>query len=112
MEGPAARVEGAQPTATPDDCELAEHIILADAKVMAMVAERYGIHDASRVVFDPWTLHGTPAGLEGRRLMQGFLYVRGGPEDNEYAHPLDLLPIVDLNLGRVVSVECYDVAAK
>lgn len=25
-----------------------------------------------------------------------------------YAHPLDLLPLVDLNLGKVVNIECYD----
>ncbi len=52
-------------------------------QVMAMVEERYGITDTSLIVFDPWTLHGTPAGMEGRRLMQGFLYVRTSPTDNE-----------------------------
>lgn len=33
--------------------------------------------------------------------MQGFLYVRSCKADNEYAHPLDLCPLVDLNLGKV-----------
>jgi primary-amine oxidase len=75
---------------------------------MAMVRDRYGITDPRLIVFDPWTLHGTPAGLEGRRLMQGFLYARASPDDNEYAHPLDLVPLVDLNLGKVVAIECYD----
>ncbi|KAI8475788.1 MAG: copper amine oxidase [Monoraphidium minutum] len=101
-------MDGLQPTATPDDCTLAEEIILKDKRVMAMVAERYGITDPALIVFDPWTLHGTPAGYEGRRLMQGFLYVRTSPDDNEYAHPLDLLPLVDLNLGQVINIECYD----
>ena len=80
------QIDGAQPTATPCDGRLAEEIILADAGVMAMVAERYGITDARLLVFDAWTLHGSaglPAGLEGRRLMQAFLYVRLTPEDNE-----------------------------
>lgn len=48
-----------------------------------MVAERYGITDPKLIVFDPWTLHGTPEGYEGRRLMQGFLYVRQSETDNE-----------------------------
>ncbi len=33
--------------------------------------------------------------------MKGFLYVRTCKADNEYAHPLDLCPLVDLNLGKV-----------
>jgi Cu2+-containing amine oxidase len=50
---------------------------------MDMVAERYGITDPNLIIFDPWTLHGTPPGYEGRRLMQGFLYVRKCKDDNE-----------------------------
>jgi Cu2+-containing amine oxidase len=50
---------------------------------MGLVRDRYGITDPALIVFDPWTLHGTPAGFEGRRLMQGFLYVRKSPTDNE-----------------------------
>jgi hypothetical protein len=34
--------------------------------------------------------------------LQGFLYGRLCPGDNEYAHPLDMVPIVDLNEVRVV----------
>jgi Cu2+-containing amine oxidase len=52
-------------------------------------------------VFDPWSLNGTPEEYKGRRLMQGFLYVRSCKADNEYAHPLDMCPLVDLNLGKV-----------
>jgi primary-amine oxidase len=43
---------------------------------------------------------------------QGFLYVRTSKEDNEYAHPLDLVPLVDLNAGKVVHVDMYDEPAK
>lgn len=105
-------MEGMEPTTTPCDNVLAEEIILADEKVMGMVRDRYGIVDRDLIVFDPWTLHGTPKGFEGRRLMQGFLYVRKCEKDNEYAHPLDLVPLVDLNLGKVVHIECYDRPAK
>lgn len=33
--------------------------------------------------------------------MQGFLFLKLSPNDNEYAHPLDLTVIVDLNAGKV-----------
>ena len=36
------------------------------------------------------------------------LYLQPG----RYAHPLDLLPLVDLNLGKVIHIECYDKPAK
>ena len=29
------------------------------------------------------------------------MYVRTSPEDNHYAHPLDFVPIVDLNTEKV-----------
>jgi hypothetical protein len=38
-----------------------------------------------------------------RCALQGFLYVRADKCDNEYAHPLDLCALVDLNLGKVRS---------
>lgn len=64
------QVEGVQPTTTPDDNVLAEHIIMADPRIRQLLRERYDISDPDLIVFDPWTLHGTPEGYEGRRLMQ------------------------------------------
>ncbi len=49
--------------------------------------------------------HNAPAHLNQRRIMQGFIYGRTCPGDNEYAHPLDLCPIVDLNEMRVVHID-------
>lgn len=42
------------------------------------------------------------------RLVQTFLYLRLDPDDNAYAHPIDILPVVDLNTERVVVVEGLD----
>ena len=80
--------------------------------------ERYGIEDMSQVACDPWSIHlASPADREaaivdqatGRqgRLIQTFLYWRreGGMACNHYAHPLDILPVVDLNSQTVVRVE-------
>ena len=49
------------------------------------------------------------------RLVQCFMYARDPTKcppgnamaDNHYAHPLDLLPIVDLGAGKVVDVQMY-----
>lgn len=101
-----------QPTTTPDDNMLAESIIMADTRIQQLLSERYGITDPELIVFDPWSLNGTPEEYKGRRLMQGFLYVRSCKADNEYAHPLDLCPLVDLNLGKVVHVDMYDQPAR
>jgi primary-amine oxidase len=64
------QIEGVQPTTTPDDCNLAEHIIMADPRIRQLLATRYGITDPDLMVFDPWSLHGTPEQYKGRRLMQ------------------------------------------
>ena len=98
---------GTQPMFTPDDCDLAEQIVLKSSWVQKVVHERYGISPedfASRLVCDPWSVHlagsddhalvqkgteqngGVPA-----RLVQTFLYHRQagkGMEDNHYAHPV------------------------
>lgn len=66
----SSQLEGVQPTTTPNDNLLAEQIIMADPQIRQLCSERYGITDPNLIVFDPWTLHGTPAGFEGRRLMQ------------------------------------------
>ena len=38
--------------------------------------------------------------LEGR-LVQLWLYGRSHPDDNHYAHPIDIVVLVDLNLKKV-----------
>ncbi|PXF49742.1 Primary amine oxidase [Gracilariopsis chorda] len=105
--------EGAQPVLTPDDCHLAEKIVKADSRVRELISKRYGIDDIDSLVCDPWSVHvsGNYAPLSFRednqaaRLVQTFLYRRDHPVDNHYAHPIDILPVVDLNMRTVVTVE-------
>lgn len=40
-----------------------------------------------------------PSGLG--RVIQLFMYLRNHPDDNHYAHPLDFVPVADLNLKKV-----------
>jgi primary-amine oxidase len=109
--------KGVQPLLTPEDCNLAEAIVQSSKEVASLLAERYGITDMSRVACDPWSIHiasdadremthWREDGVPGR-LVQAFLYHRGygdGLEDNHYAHPIDIVPVVDLNAREVVTV--------
>jgi primary-amine oxidase len=118
---------GRQPMFTPDDCDLAERIVQESPRVRAVLAERYGIDDPQRVACDPWSVHlaGGEADLaltewrknEGDgsgippRLIQTFLYLRRrgeGLEDNHYACPIDVLPVVDLNARKVIHISGLD----
>jgi primary-amine oxidase len=113
---------GAQPMFTPEDCELAEAIVHASPEVAKVLQERYGIDDITRVACDPWSVNlaseedvaltqwNKESGVPGR-LVQTFLYHRqygDGIEDNHYAHPIDILPVVDLNARKVVKIEGLD----
>lgn len=111
---------GLQPMFSPDDCDLAEAIVQRSALVQQILRERYGIDDISRVACDPWSVNLACAedkaltigeGGKPARLVQTFLYHRqlgDGLEDNHYAHPIDILPVVDLNSETVVKIDGLD----
>ncbi|GFR44735.1 hypothetical protein Agub_g6063 [Astrephomene gubernaculifera] len=102
-------LEGVQPLTTPDDNFEAEAVVRADPRVAQLLAERYGVTDvANQLICDTWACHHAPQEFNHRRLMQGFLYLKlSGPHDNEYAHPLDLVPLVDLNERKVIHIDMY-----
>lgn len=106
-----------QPIFSPDDCFLAEAIVKADDGVRELLKSRYGIEDVDGIVCDPWSVHVASADFPALawrddgvppRLVQTFLYARDDPEDNQYAHPIDILPVVDLNAGKVVQIDGLD----
>jgi primary-amine oxidase len=121
---------GRQPMFTPDDCDLAERIVQQSEQVQEALRERYGIDDMSRVACDPWSVHLAGSQDDDQlmltewrkktdrddsgasptipaRLIQTFLYLRQngtGLQDNHYACPIDILPVVDLNAQVVVRI--------
>ena len=113
--------KGTQPLLTPEDCDLAEAIVQSSTEVSNALRDRYGITDASRVACDPWSVHLASAAdrelvnwrdddVPGR-LVQTFLYHRQygeGLEGNHYAHPIDIVPVVDLNARTVVTIHGMD----
>jgi hypothetical protein len=66
------------------------------------LGRRYGITDLSNVLCDPWSVHASPVAA---RIIQCFMYTRLRPEGNQYAHPLDMTPIVDMDKGKVVRID-------
>jgi primary-amine oxidase len=114
---------GTQPLFSPDDCDLAEAIAKSSPAVQKAVLERYGIKDVEKeLVCDPWSVHladeadtsltTDPDTGRPRRLIQTFLYQRmlniDTLEDNHYAHPIDIVPVVDLNTGQVIRIDGMD----
>lgn len=113
---------GVQPVLTPADCALAEEIVKGDSDVQALLRTQYQL-DACNLICDPWSVHISEDAVSGEdavipgastlddlndmRLVQTFLYADPdcqGAVHNHYAHPLHLLPIVDLVSQRVVSI--------
>ncbi|KAG7372128.1 copper amine oxidase [Nitzschia inconspicua] len=109
--------KGVQPLLTPEDCDLAEAIVQSSPEVAAAMRDRYNIIDMPTVTCDPWSIHLASEedrqltnwrddGIPGR-LVQTFLYHRQygeGLEDNVYAHPIDIVPVVDLIARKVVTI--------
>lgn len=97
---------------TVDDAVEAEEIMKANPDFQRVVAERYGITNMDVLAVDPWyngerfeTKDNTPVG----RQMMMFLYMRmGDPDDNFYAHPLDLVVDIDLYTKKVIKMFMYD----
>lgn len=96
-------VPGAQALITPDDCVEAEAIAKSDPEVQRLLRERYGVTDLSLVCCDPWSVHASP--LPSSRIIQCFTYLKLSPQGNQYAHPVDMVPIVDMTAGKVVRID-------
>ncbi|KAJ3121576.1 hypothetical protein HK098_003581 [Nowakowskiella sp. JEL0407] len=80
--------KGLQPTLTPDDCLEVERIAIEDERVLSECA-KCGFTDRTLIICDPWSIG----------------YARMYEDDNQYAHPLDFVPIVDLISKKVIKIE-------
>ncbi|KAI8150162.1 copper amine oxidase [Fennellomyces sp. T-0311] len=98
-------VPDVQPILTMDEMFEVEELVVKDESVRAECAE-LGITDMSQVFSDPWAIarHVNYPG-RSKRMMQALMYMRTCEEDNQYAHPLDFVPIIDLGTMKVVAIE-------
>lgn len=83
-----------QPILTMDEMFEVEELVIKDEKVRLECLE-LGITDMSTVFSDPWAIarHVAHPGRE-KRMMQALMYMRTCEDDNQYAHPLDFVPII------------------
>lgn len=49
------QVADREPLLTPEDCLLAEEIVKADADIVALLKDQYGITDLALIACDPWS---------------------------------------------------------
>ena len=99
--------EGTQPTLSVDEQEECERAVLASEEFRSALERLYGIPDTSLVMVDIWSA-GNYGSAEDRslRLARPLCFLRTGPGENGYAHPLEALrPVVDLNRMEVIRVE-------
>ncbi|KAI8097629.1 copper amine oxidase [Halteromyces radiatus] len=91
-----------QPTFQAMEMIEAEKVILKDARVIEECA-KLGFKDMSLIFVDTWNVGFHPESHK-RRLMQGVMYARTSMDDNQYAHPLDIFPIYDVNTQQVIEI--------
>jgi primary-amine oxidase len=98
-------VPNVQPTLHPQEMLEAEQAMLKDERIIEE-CRKCGITDMSTVFADPWAVGFVEEeDLKPRRLMQALVYMRTCEDDNQYAHPLDFLPLI----GKYDSLHCKDV---
>lgn len=87
-------VPDVQPILTPDELIEVEKVIIQDEKIIQECRE-LGITDMSFVFADPWAVaRHVDNPTREKRLMQAFMYMRTCEDDNQYAHPLDFVPVI------------------
>src|SRR3954451_14120601 len=102
--------EGVQPLAVVAELAQAEELVRRDPGFQAALAKR-GIADFDGIQIDAW-----PGGNYGRpeeqklRLARCIAFVKPGPGDSEWAHPVDgLIALVDLNTLKLLRIDDHGV---
>ena len=101
-------VPGVQPAIALDEFDECEAACKRHPDFQAALRKR-GITDVESVIVDPWSA-GAYEDNQGRRLSRALTWVRMGPTDNSYAHPVEnLVAIVDLHRMELIGIEDYGV---
>ncbi|WOO76477.1 Copper amine oxidase 1 [Vanrija pseudolonga] len=94
--------KGVEPSLQTEELLWAEEICRTDPKVKAAV-EAVGIKQEDLYV-DGWCI-AYDERFPNRRLQQCFLFARLRPGDNLYAHPLDMIPVMDSHTGEIITID-------
>ncbi|KAI0272227.1 copper amine oxidase [Russula aff. rugulosa BPL654] len=95
--------EGTQPQITPGELLACETIVKNDARVQAL-AKEVGI-EPHQIFADGWSIGYDDRFPTSLRLQQALLFARFSQHENLYAHPLDFIPVVDVNRGKVIHID-------
>ena len=97
-------VDRVMPTLTVEDLDVAERVARCDSRVIEVCRE-IGITDMSMVYFDAWAIGIDERWGFERRLQQALAYYRLSKDDNQYAHPLDFVVVLDTETEEILSVD-------
>eukprot|EP00386_Alphamonas_edax_P011931 GDKI01037483.1.p1 GENE.GDKI01037483.1~~GDKI01037483.1.p1 ORF type:complete len:685 (-),score=249.03 GDKI01037483.1:774-2828(-) len=97
-----------QPLLSLAETLMIESLVSQHEETLRLVKERYGVTDMKQVVCDPWMPNtlGDPMFM-GKRYMFCLMFLRpdGDSATNHYAHPIDVVPIVDVYARKIIKVE-------
>ncbi|KAF8633538.1 hypothetical protein AX15_001342 [Amanita polypyramis BW_CC] len=95
--------DGVQPQITVAELIACEEIVRGDETVQKLAGE-VGI-EPHQIRCDGWAIGYDDRFPQTKRLQQGILFARLYDHDNLYAHPLDFIPVVDSNAGKVLHID-------
>jgi primary-amine oxidase len=86
---------------------LIEKTVKADPRFRAALERRGLLADIENICVDPWTVGSFGHAVEaGRRVLNGFVWMRNFPLDNFYAHPVEgLHALIDLATLEILRVD-------
>src|ERR1700678_3415653 len=105
------RVPGVQPSVMLEEFLAAEDIVRQDPRWQDAMRKR-GVQDFDLCMIDPWSTPNVEPGVgpTDGRFVSPLTWVRGAPDDNGYARPVEnVRTLVDLDTLTVVKVEDHGV---
>ncbi|MFI0354205.1 primary-amine oxidase [Actinomadura sp. 9N407] len=93
-----------------EEIEILTETLKADPRFVEALAKR-GVTELTQVQCDPWGVaNRAELGIDGKRLWAAISYLRHGPDDNGYAHPIEgVVGVVNMVHRTVVAVHDYGV---
>jgi primary-amine oxidase len=104
------QIDGAQPPITVEEFDISEALVRADPRWQAAMRLR-GVTDFELPMIDKWSSGYTGEDdSSARRLARLLTFVRTGPHDNGYAHPVEgLIVTIDMDTWTVLDVTDHGV---
>ncbi|KAF8204095.1 copper amine oxidase [Pholiota molesta] len=91
------------PQISPEELIACEDVV-KNNPVVQKLAKDVGI-EPEQIFCDGWSIGYDDRFPQKRRVQQGLVYARFSPHDNLYAHPMDFIPIIDVNTKELLHVD-------